>query len=179
MPVRPFKCDADVVRNWQSAVAQLYSPSCSLFLAQLFSTRDAHLSAPATVDWMARVQRPAIQADIGAEAVQLNQPLGGVVAALAERLKRAKPEFVDVAVMRLDVVANFRCRDDTALETERAQRVFAQLVPPDPRPASRGVPFIPIRRSAAGAYRFNLSLGRSTKHRSPRRAVPRRRGRAT
>src|SRR6516164_2020711 len=73
---RPFKCDADVVKlARESAVAQLYSPSCSLFLAQLFSTHDAHLSAPATVDWMARVQRPAIQADIGAETARLDESL--------------------------------------------------------------------------------------------------------
>jgi hypothetical protein len=111
--------------------------------------------------------------------MSLDEPLRGVVAALAETLNGTKPESVDVAVMRLDVIADFRRRDDTALETERAQRVFAQLVPSDPRPASRGVPFIPIRRSAAGAHRFNLSLGRSTKHRSPRRAGRQPRGRAT
>src|SRR5262245_60118939 len=103
----PFKCDADVVKlATESAVAQLYSPSCSLFLAQLFSTRDAHLSAPATVDWMARVQRPAIQANIGAETARLDEPLRGVVATLAQALKRAEPEFVDVAAMCLDVITD-------------------------------------------------------------------------
>ena len=54
---------------------------------------------------------------------------------LAQALERTEPEFVDVAVMWLDVVADFCCGDDTALETERAQRVFAQLVPPDSSPS--------------------------------------------
>ena len=89
---------------------------------------------------MARVQRPPIQANVAAEAVQLDEPFRGVVAPLAQALEWAKPEFVDVAAMCLDVVADFRHRDDTALETERTKRMFAQLVPPDPRPASRGIP---------------------------------------
>src|SRR5262249_60672393 len=43
---RPFKCDADVVIICKEiAVAQLCSPSCSLFLAELFSTH-APLSHP-------------------------------------------------------------------------------------------------------------------------------------
>src|SRR5262249_54063142 len=97
---------------------------------------------------MARVQRPAIQADIGAETVQLNEPLRGVVAALAQALERTEPEVVDVAVMGLDVVADFRRRDDAALETERTKRMFAQLVSSDASPASRGVPLVPFGRFA-------------------------------
>jgi hypothetical protein len=34
---------------------------------------------------------------------------------LRKRLKRCQPEFVDVAVMRLDVIADCRWRDDAAL----------------------------------------------------------------
>jgi hypothetical protein len=41
-------------------------------------------SPPATVDWMARIQRHAIKANIGAETVRLNEPLCTVVAAFAE-----------------------------------------------------------------------------------------------
>ena len=103
-------------------------------------------ASPRPIDRMIRVERPSIKTDIGAETVSLDEPLRGVVAALAETLERTKPESVDVAVMRLDVIADFRRRDDTALQTKRAQRVFVQLVPPDSSPASRGVPFIPIRR---------------------------------
>jgi len=65
---------------------------------------------------MARVQRPPIKADIGAETVRLDKPLSAAMATLAEALERTKPEFVDVAVMWLDVIADFRRRDDTALE---------------------------------------------------------------
>jgi len=65
---RPFKCDADVVKlARESAVAQLCPPSCSLFLAQLFSTHDAHLSAP-------RDCRPD---GVGPEACHQGQCRGG------------------------------------------------------------------------------------------------------
>jgi hypothetical protein len=122
---------------------------------------------PATVDRMTRVQGPPIQTDIGGETARLDEPLGTVVATLAQALERAEPEFVDVAVMRLDVVADFRRRDDSALQAERAQRMFAQLVPPDSSPASGGVPLIPFRRLAANAHGSTLSsASRCTKHRA-------------
>ena len=74
-----------------------------------------------TVDRVARVQRPAIETNIGAETARLDEPLSPVVAALAQALERTKPEFVDVAVMWLDVIADFRRRDDAELEAERTQ----------------------------------------------------------
>ena len=89
---------------------------------------------------MIRIERPPIEANIGTETAQLDEPLCRIVTGLVKRLERTKPEFVDIAVMCLDVIADFRRRDDTALQTKRAQRVFVQLVPPDSSPASRGVP---------------------------------------
>jgi len=74
-----------------------------------------------TVDRVARVQRPAIETNIGAETARLDEPLSTVVAALAQALERTKPEFVDVAVMWLDVIADCRRRDDAELEAERTQ----------------------------------------------------------
>jgi hypothetical protein len=64
---------------------------------------------------MARVQWPAIKPDIGTETTRLDEPLRAVVTWLAERLERAEPEFVDVAAMRLDVIADCRRRDDAAI----------------------------------------------------------------
>jgi hypothetical protein len=64
---------------------------------------------------MARIERPPIKANIGAETARLDEPLSTVVAALAEALEGTKPEFVDVAAMWLDVIADFRRRDDGAL----------------------------------------------------------------
>ena len=93
------------------------------------------------------IQRPAIKANIRTETARLHKSLRAIVTSLAERLERAKPEFVDVAVMGVDVIADFCRRDDTALE-----RVFAQLVSPDPPPASRGVPLVPLRRLAANTH---------------------------
>jgi hypothetical protein len=60
---------------------------------------------------------------------------------LAQALKRAKPEFIDVAMVRLDMITDGRWRDDAALQAT-IKRVFEQLVLPDPYPASRGVPLV-------------------------------------
>src|SRR5215472_14080790 len=80
---------------------------------------------PRDCSWMARFQRPAIQANIGAETARLDEPLRTVVASLAERLERAEPEFVDVAAMCLDVITDLSRRYDAALEAKRAEGVFA------------------------------------------------------
>src|SRR5262249_36903856 len=117
------------------------------------SPRDSQeTSPPATVDRMARVERQSVKANIRTIATRLDEALRAVMTLLAQALKRAKPELVDVAVMRLDVIADFCRRDDAALETERAQRVFEELVPADPRPARRGVPVIPLCWPAANAH---------------------------
>lgn len=57
--------------------------------------------------------------------MELNESLRAVVAPLAEAHERADPEFVDVAVVRLDVITNLCRRDFAALEAERAEEVFA------------------------------------------------------
>jgi len=44
------------------------------------------------------------------------------VAPLAQALKRAEPEFVDIATVRLDVIAGCRS-DDAALQAELAERM--------------------------------------------------------
>jgi hypothetical protein len=49
-------------------------------------------ASPRPIDRMIRVERPPIKTDIGAETVSLDEPLRGVVAALAETLERTKPE---------------------------------------------------------------------------------------
>ena len=64
---------------------------------------------------MAGVQRPAIEADIRAKPAHLDKPLPGVVATFAEAHERAEPEFIDVAVMRLNVIADCRRLDDAPL----------------------------------------------------------------
>lgn len=73
---------------------------------------------------MIRIEWPAVEADVGAEAARLDEPLRGVVARLAQTLKRTEPEFVDVAAMRFDVIADFRRRDNAALQAEGAQRML-------------------------------------------------------
>src|SRR5262249_55588258 len=81
----------------------------------------------------------------------LDKPLRAVVTLLAKRLARTAPEFIDVAVMRLDMIADFRRCEDPALCAILTERMLEQLVPSDSSPASR-VPLIPLRRSAANAH---------------------------
>ena len=52
------------------------------------------LSPSASIDRMARVQRPPIQANVAAEAVQLDEPFRGVVAPLAQALEWAKQNLL-------------------------------------------------------------------------------------
>jgi hypothetical protein len=52
----------------------------------------------------------------------------------------------------LDVIADGRRRNDGALQAKLTERVFAQLVLPDPGPTSRGVPLVPLRLLAANAH---------------------------
>ena len=99
---------------------------------------------------MARVGRPAVDANVQTESAQIDVTLGAVMAELAERLKRPEPELVHVATMRLDMIADRRRLDNAALEAERAQWIFA-LMPSNASPALRGVPLIPLRRLAANA----------------------------
>ena len=104
---------------------------------------------------MIRIERPAIDADVGAESVQLDVTLRGIVARLAKRLKRPEPKYIHVATMRLDVVADGRRRDDAALEAELAQRMLKQVVPSDPSPARRAVPLIPLRLPATHGSNYH------------------------
>ena len=98
---------------------------------------------------MIGVQWPSVQSNIWAMATRLDEPLCRVMAPLAQALKRTEPEFVDIAVVRLDVIADRRRRDDAALQAEVAERMRKQLLLPDPRPAPGAVPSVPLRRLAA------------------------------
>ena len=101
---------------------------------------------------MARVQRPPIEANIGAETTCLDVPLRTIVAVLAQALKRAKPKLVNVAAMWFDMIADCCRHDDAAFQAILAKRMHEQLVPPDPRPASGTVPRVPLRRLAANTH---------------------------
>ena len=70
---------------------------------------------PRPIDRMVRVERPTIEANVGAKPVQLDMTLRRIVAKLAKRLERSKPELIDVAVMRFDVITDHCWCDDAAL----------------------------------------------------------------
>jgi hypothetical protein len=94
--------------------------SKKLLFRSYTATRSKHfvhaaMSSPRSIDWMARVERPAIEAHARAKPADLDKPLRGVVATFAEAYERAEPEFVDVAVVRLNVVADCRRLDDALL----------------------------------------------------------------
>ena len=102
---------------------------------------------------MARVERQSVKANIRTIATRLDEALRAVMTLLAQALKRAKPEVIDIAVMRLNVIADRRRCDDAALCAILTQRVLEQLVPSDSSPASRGVPLIPLCLPAANTHR--------------------------
>ena len=56
--------------------------------------------------------------------MDLGEALAGIMTALAKAHERAEPEFVDIALMRLNVIADCRRLDNAPLQAERAQRMF-------------------------------------------------------
>jgi hypothetical protein len=107
------------------------------------------VGAVSAVERMVRIKRPTIEAYIRAKPTRLDKALRAIVTMLAERLERAEPELVDIAMVRLDMVADRRGHDDAAFQAILAKRMREQLVPPDPRPAPRAVPSVPLRPLAA------------------------------
>jgi hypothetical protein len=73
---------------------------------------------------MPRVERPAIEPDIGTVTARLDEALRGIVTTLAQTLKWAAPEFVAVAMMRLNVIADSRRLHNAGLRAILAQRMF-------------------------------------------------------
>jgi hypothetical protein len=59
-------------------------------IARRGAVTEASPDAIGRVARVQRVQRPAVQADIGAETVQFDEPLRGVVPFLAKRLARSR-----------------------------------------------------------------------------------------
>jgi hypothetical protein len=63
----------------------------------------------------------------------------------AKRTKRAEPECIEVAVMRLDMICDSRRRDAAGLEAQAAQGFDAQLVRPAALPGCGAVPTMNFR----------------------------------
>jgi hypothetical protein len=91
-----------------------------------------------------RIQWPAVEADVAPIADRLDVVLGRHMAVLTERLSLAEPELVEVAAVRLDVIADRRRRDDAALHAELAQRVLLQLMLANTMPARAIVEMIQL-----------------------------------
>ena len=69
---------------------------------------------------MLRIERPAIEANVGTIPALLDKPLRAVMARLAQTLKRPQPKLIHVTTMWLDVIADLRWGDDAALKAELA-----------------------------------------------------------
>ena len=61
-------------------------------------------------------------------------------------------QIIDIAAMRLDMVADLGRGYDAALQAITAERMLEQLVPPDPRPAPGTVPSVLLRRLTANTH---------------------------
>ena len=90
----------------------------------------SHMVRPASPrprDRMVRVERPPIEADIGTETARLDEPLGAVMTPLAQRLKRPTPKLVEIAMMRLDVIASLarQCQSRRSTCTTDARAIGA------------------------------------------------------
>jgi hypothetical protein len=60
---------------------------------------------------MIRVERPTVEPNVRTKTVQLDKALRGIVAALAQTLQRPGEELRAIAVVRLDMIANFGRHD--------------------------------------------------------------------
>jgi hypothetical protein len=65
---------------------------------------------------MPRIEWPAVEADIETIAVLLDLPLRDQMTIEAERVQLTGPELGNVALVRLNVIADYRRRDDGALQ---------------------------------------------------------------
>jgi hypothetical protein len=83
-------------------------------LADVVASTSSSLS-PARIARVPRVERPAIQSDIGTVTAGFYEALRGIVTALAQTLKWAAPEFDAVAMVRLDVIADGRRLNNAGL----------------------------------------------------------------
>ena len=92
-----------------------------------------------------------------AKSAKLDEALRRSMALLTERLERPEEKLIDVAAMRLDVVADGRRGRLPAGEAEGAQRVVLELQFADTLPARRCVPA--IRRDGAAADGSHLGGG--------------------
>lgn len=76
---------------------------------------------------MPRVERPAIGAHVGAETVLLFEALGTVVACVAQRLQRTRPELLNITTMRDDVISDRGGHHLPALQMHGTERMFLEL----------------------------------------------------
>ena len=77
---------------------------------------------------MSRIERPAIRACVARIAAIFEKFFITVVASLTQALQWTKPEFVDVAAMRLDVIGDGGRGDDASLQADRAERFSPELM---------------------------------------------------
>ena len=105
-----------------------------------------------------------------AKPADLDKPLRGVVATFAGAHERAEPKFVNIAVMRLSVIADCRRLDNAALKVNThsgCSRSWCFLIR-----AQRGFEYhaSPLGWSATNAHSLELVISPANYYRSPRLA---------
>jgi hypothetical protein len=81
----------------------------------------------ALVGWMPRVDRPAIETDVGRPSSDLFELLVFIVAGFAQGLQRTEEELVGVTVVGFHVVNNISGLGCAVLQTERTEGVLCEL----------------------------------------------------
>ncbi len=92
---------------------------------------------------MSRVAWPTIRIDNTRKSSYFDLLFCAVVARLAERLEGTVPEFIGIAVMTFDVIANFRSFDYSVFKTERTKRFDGELSISRRPPSRKTIPFPP------------------------------------
>src|SRR5262249_4601943 len=109
------------------------------------------------VEWMIRIDRIAVDANIAAIAAQLDLPFCRVVTWLAQTLQLASDKVGPITSMQRDMIDHVRRRHDSALQTELTQRVLHQLQFAQPLPARSFIEAIPCNRiTTKGRHRRHL-----------------------
>jgi hypothetical protein len=81
----------------------------------------------AAIDRMPRIERKAIQADVGIITVYLFKLLGAGMAGRAKALQFAEQKPVPVSMMRSDMISDRRRRDAPGGQAPNTERLAAQL----------------------------------------------------
>ena len=101
------------------------------------------LALPSSIERMRRIERIAVDANVGPIASVFEVRLQAVVARLAERAERTQDELVVIAVMRRVMIGDRRGRDAPLFLAQDAERGDLQLMLGACSPGLKRIPAAP------------------------------------